>query len=530
MLFEEETAMRENRLLRGTAIALAAMLAIGQTAVFGAEEDSVEETPDVNVTADASVSDTTEGGAPEKHETVYVMADASGAAQKVVVSDWLKNPAGEDSIEDETTLSGIENVKGDEAFSKDENGTVTWDAKGHDIFYQGTTDRELPVDISVKYTLDGEEVTPEEIAGKSGEVTVRYTYENNAVQETEIEGEKYQLHVPFAAVTGILLDENSLSDVHVTNGILVDDGNRLAVVGIAMPGLQEDLETPAYESVTKLMKTELPDYLEITAQAENFRMNTSYTIVTDELFAGSETDLNSMIEDVFGKLDSLEGGIDKLVSGVSSLNDGAGELKDGASDLSKGLTELTDQNETLVNGGKQILESMLAEVSGSLAEAGIETEALTIDNYDEVLDGVMEMLGVSQEAGEAADAADIEDSQAAQTASADADSPAGRIAAAKAQLDACREFYEGLAAYTEGVASAKEGADQVREGAVSLESGAAKLMLGSKLLKAALPDLSGAEEALRATAELAEEYTSFAGKADGMKGKVRFVWKTEGIG
>lgn len=57
-----------------------------------------------------------------------------------------------------------------------------------------------------------------------------------------------------------------------------------------------------------------------------------------------------------------------------------------------------------------------------------------------------------------------------------------------------------------------------------------KLSLGSGVLKAAIPDLSGVTEALKETAALGEAYNNFAGLAEGMNGKVRFIWKVEGIG
>ena len=113
-----------------------------------------------------------------KEETVYVITDASGNKTKTVVSNWLKNPQGVKKLEDVSDLTDIENVKTDEGFTA--NGDkLTWDTEGGDIYYKGYTDKALPVDVKVTYTLDGKEIKPEDLAGKSGKLTVRYDYTNN---------------------------------------------------------------------------------------------------------------------------------------------------------------------------------------------------------------------------------------------------------------------------------------------------------------------------------------------------------------
>ena len=100
-------------------------------------------------------------------------------SKKIIVSDWLKNPAGANSINDISELDGIENVKGDEAYTMNPNNMRVWDAKGNDIYYQGTTQKALPVDVSISYQLDGKPISAEDLAGKSGRVTIRFSYQNN---------------------------------------------------------------------------------------------------------------------------------------------------------------------------------------------------------------------------------------------------------------------------------------------------------------------------------------------------------------
>ena len=132
-----------------------------------------------------------------KDETVYVIATADGEARKVIVSDWLTNPDGAGTLADVSTLAGVENVKGDETF----DGTV-WAANGRDIYYQGTSEETLPVELKITYTLDGEALTAAEIAGKSGRATIRFDY--TLTDAARIEGAQAR-YIPFAVVTGALL-------------------------------------------------------------------------------------------------------------------------------------------------------------------------------------------------------------------------------------------------------------------------------------------------------------------------------------
>ena len=119
-----------------------------------------------------------------KEETVYVLADSTGKERKVIVSDHLINDENKDTIEDASTLKDIENVKGDETFKQD-GSKLTWQADGNDIYYQGTSTKETPVSQTITYSLDGKEVKPEELAGKSGKVTIRFDYTNNETVKTK---------------------------------------------------------------------------------------------------------------------------------------------------------------------------------------------------------------------------------------------------------------------------------------------------------------------------------------------------------
>ena len=86
---------------------------------------------------------------PAKEQTVYVNADEKGNTQDVIVSNWLKNQGNEQELTDKSNLSEITNVKGDETFQQNSDGTIVWNAGGQDIYYQGKTKEELPVSVKL---------------------------------------------------------------------------------------------------------------------------------------------------------------------------------------------------------------------------------------------------------------------------------------------------------------------------------------------------------------------------------------------
>lgn len=121
----------------------------------------------------------------DKDETVYVFAKANGDVDNILVNETLKNRDKSDKIEDTTDLKDIVNVKGDETFTQNGN-KITWDAAGNEISYQGTTDKELPVSVKATYYLDGNEISPEDLAGKSGKVKIRLDYTSNETVTKEV--------------------------------------------------------------------------------------------------------------------------------------------------------------------------------------------------------------------------------------------------------------------------------------------------------------------------------------------------------
>lgn len=357
--------------------------------------------------------------AARRDETVYVIAGQDGSVQKIIVNNWLQNTDKAATLTDFSSLTNIQNVKGDETFTTNDKGGLVWDAQGNDIYYQGTSNKEVPVKMHITYKLDGKEITPEELSGKSGKVTIRFDYENTSFTSAKVKGKAEKIYVPFTVMTGTMLDTNVFRNVTVTNGKMENMGEQIAVVGIAFPGLQENLNL-------KKDELEIPDYVEITADVEKFEMGTTMTLVSTALaqeldsdqldlgdLSGSVGSLKSGMDQLMGGSDKLYGGLctlleqsqalvdginqlsagsTQLQAGADALNSGASQLQGGAKQLYDGLTTL-DANSAALNGGaEQVFNTLLTTASSQLAAAGLEVPGLTIANYADVLNGVIASL------------------------------------------------------------------------------------------------------------------------------------------
>lgn len=338
-----------------------------------------------------------------KDETVYVLSSADGTAEKIIVSDWLKNILNSSEISDCTELDDIVNVKGDETFTDGK-----WNSDGSDIYYTGTIEKSLPVTMSVSYTLDGQSVSPEEIKGKSGEVTIRFSYRNNQKETVTVDGEKKEMYVPFAVITGVILDSESFKNVEVTNGKLLSDGDRTVIAGYSLPGMRDNLGINSKD-------VEIPDFFEISAKVNNFELSETITIITNEAFNNIDFDGDGEL----GELDSLSelseaadqlcDGSDKLydglsqlleksselVNGIDKLTEGSVRLKDGTEELAQGLDALKKNSEALNMGSRQVFDVLLETANTQLKAAGMEVPSLTPDNYEDILKGILNDLDES---------------------------------------------------------------------------------------------------------------------------------------
>lgn len=367
------------------------MLASSMAVVVGAGligtcayEDSIKaHAQEVNVqkleeTAQQALGDSTveEDGNLYKDESVYVKADASGKVNETTVTEWLKNP-NNGKTEDVTELQNVENVKGDETYTTGSEGSVSWKSEGKDIYYQGTTDKELPVDVEITYTLDGKEVAAKDLKGKDGKLEMKVQYTNKSKETVDVSGESVEMYTPFAMVTAMMLPSDEYTNVTIDHGKIVSDGDKNIVVGLGFPGLEENLNLES-----KDIEIDIPDSFTITADVKNASVGPTMTVASSDVLEQFGLDEIDSFDDLSDSVGELENAAEQLTDGSAKAADGSSALADGSNTLATGIGTLADGTSALATGVKTLADGVntLNSKSGDLTE-GVSDLASGVNDY-----------------------------------------------------------------------------------------------------------------------------------------------------
>lgn len=444
----------------------------------------------------------------EKEETVYVQADAAGRPTKKTVEVALKKIRGEDPIEDCSNLRDIKNTEGDEEFSEAGEGRYLWENHGEEIRYKGESDQPLPVDVKITYYLEGTEVTPAQIAGKTGAVRIRFDYDNHT-------------DVPFMVLSSAILSGDVFSDIEVTNGRILDLGDQKAVIGFAFPGLMDSLQLANYEPTEEL---DLPEYVEIEARAVDFALDFTATVVSTGLFDELEDEDLKDLEDMADDMDELTDASSELADAAGELADGGAtfgeyldqyfgglsKISEGSSALDEGLTLLGQNIGKLTKGASQ-LEKGLGQMEQSLGK--IDLSSLSSEESKEASAQAQEALQTLAQAG-----GDL----------------AGQLEGISASVEGLQSLFETLQSYVEKTEGLKTAVDenpapdltgQAEDLAQSLED-AAKEQAREQAQEAAQ---NAAADAVQEAAEQAANATADGAK-DAAEQRIRESGALDGLG
>ena len=372
--------MNKNRKIKR---GLTTSLAVGMSVMMGA----------VPVFAAGTSSD---ADAVYKEETVYVNADATGTIDEVTVSNWLKNSGSvSGSLTDASTLKDIKNVKGDETF-KASGDTLTWNTDGEDIYYQGTTDQDLPVSVKLTYYLDGKEIKPADLKGKSGHLKIQVDYTNKEKKTVSVDGKQEEVYTPFVMMTGMILPNETFSNVTIDNGKVISDGSKNIVVGFGMPGMKESLNLD--ESKTEDLT--IPESLCVEADVTDFTMSSTFTVALTDLLDDIDFDNIVDVDSLKSSLDELEDAALQLVSGSDTLADGAGTLADGVNSYTEGADTLNDAIQKYLGSNGELNGSVTEYVNGvNKVVKGVQDYT---DGTNALADGVTAYIGGEQQLKEGA--------------------------------------------------------------------------------------------------------------------------------
>jgi putative membrane protein len=503
--------------LVGTGIGATAVFAEKNSTAVTAEADSTTgSNKDADDIADKLMDSVSlKDNDADKDESVYLISDANGNVNKTIVVDHLKNKDKKDTLEDASNLSDIENVKGKEKFTQS-GDKLTWQAGGKDIYYQGTATEEPPVTQKVTYYLDGKEISPEDLAGKSGKVKIRFDYTNTTSYTETVNGEKQTVSVPFAAITGLVLGDG-FENIEVTNGKAEVSDSSSVVLGYALPGLKDSLGIKDKDLDGDV---NIPEYMEMTADVENFSMPAAMTFVvnasdyvsTDGIDTSDLDDMINDLKDASTQLQdgskTLAEGTDTLADGLSTLQSKLGTFASGVGTLQSGLKTYTDGVSTLSGGLNTLGNSTGALVSGAdklnsgAGQLSAGTQSL-MNSVPTLTSGIKQL---------------VDGSNTLVANNAQLNSGASQLA------DGTNQIVSGVDQLTTGSKTLSEGAHTLADGMVQFnEEGI------NKILDAYNGDLKPFTNKLQAVIDAGEEYQTYSAIADGQTGSVKFIYKLASI-
>jgi putative membrane protein len=555
--------MKEN-MRKITAVALSAVMIV--SAFTGCEKKKAE--PVMKEETDATQNNdendekndmkkAEEMAAPEhsstsgKNETVYVIKNSDGT-KKTIVSAWLKNPNGSASMKDVSDLENIEVVKGDAKMEKNENGNITWNAAGADVYYSGTTQKNSPVDVDITYTLNGAKVNASELKGKSGHLVIDIKYSNTMSKTvTGKDKKEYTIYMPFIMSTGMILDNAKFSNITAKNGEVVNDGDHTMVMGIGFPGLYDSLglDTIDFSKIDKdkkIERSDIPDSVTIECDVKDCDEFSALTVAkTFDINKISKTydigkldaDIDDMTDGMKKLIDGSEDlhtGISKVNKGVKSLQSGARTLSSGADSIAKGAKKLSSGTNSLVSGAKDLNDGMSKLNKALPSESDAKKLAAGSAQIKNAIDSMHSAAKNAPVTDKDVAALQAKLYKLVQAGELDADTMKQIITVYKTceglengvnsiysgygsvnkAVQAYPQIVSGIGSASKGAKQIAEGAQTLNKGAKDLSGGADKLAKGAKSLKNGTGTLAdGTEKLLRGSKDLKDGLKKFDDKA-----------------
>ena len=283
----------------------------------------------------------------EKTETVYSVLNSDGSISDTIVSSWLHDEDGINNIKETLNLTDVKNIKSNEKPSKNGN-TYTWNAKGNDVYHEGTATKQLPVSVKLRYELDGQEMSAKDMEGKSGHLKLTISFTNNYSEVKNINGKSIVIHPSYLAGGMLNMSTGNFTNVKCESGKIVNDGTNEMLAFANIPGLNETLRSAGLDKVNNQLG--ISDDVTVEADVNNFDLGSIMVGMTNEI------DLASELGEI-GSVSELTDGIDQLMDADDQLIDGSKQLYDGTTQLKEGIAPLSSaypQIETLTNAFDQL--------------------------------------------------------------------------------------------------------------------------------------------------------------------------------
>lgn len=279
-----------------------------------------------------------------KKESVYAKLQADGTAQDAyVINHFSVKKAGE--IKDYGNYQDVKNLTSLSNLKTQKKQTDFTASKG-EFYYQGTMqDVELPWKYKIKYELNNDTITADELGGKSGKLKIYISVKENK------EGKDFFDH--YVTQISLTLDNDKVKNIKAKGATIADAGADSQLSFTVLPGKEADFM--------------------IEADVTNFSMSgfsiaaVPYSMDIDLGDYGID-DMTGQFDELINATNELNTGMKKLSTGMQKLDANSGTLLKGMKDLNNGVGTLDHNSTTLVKGSAQIKKG-LSTMSTSLSQA-----------------------------------------------------------------------------------------------------------------------------------------------------------------
>lgn len=270
-----------------------------------------------------------------KNENVYARLTADGmASDAYVVNHFSVKNSGE--IIDYGQYNIVKNLTTLKKLSE-KNHKVEFQADDGEFYYQGKIQNvELPWKFDIRYELDGESITAEELAGKSGKLKITFKSKKN-MKANKCFYDNYLMQV------SATLDCEKAKNITADGATIADAGADKQLSFTVLPG----------KDAKFVIKADVNDFTMsgFSIAAVPYSMD----VDTDQF---NTDDFTGQISELTDAVDKLNDGTSKLSEGLNKLCDNNGKLLNGSGQLQSGLNKLSSNSATISAASSQIKDAL----------------------------------------------------------------------------------------------------------------------------------------------------------------------------
>ena len=294
-----------------------------------------------------------------KDEVVYVKAGADGATQGLYVVNVFDTGSVQ-TVDDPARYTRVKNLTTTDALVQENGAVQVSTLADQPFYYEGEMDAAtpLPWDVSLTYYLDGAQIAPDELAGKSGRLRIEFAV-------TARGGDAEAAGLADFAESCVMQAQGTFPEsafkVEEAEGATVAHvGDNAVISYLVLPGesavyaIEGDARAFSYEG------------WQISA------MPLGLAIDLAEQDTAQLSDKTGELEDATAQLSD---GAASLESGLGSLASGSGDLAYGTGEVAAGATELAGGASSLARGSEELQAGVGAAVDG-LASVSANSAAL----------------------------------------------------------------------------------------------------------------------------------------------------------